>query len=255
MRPDGMMQADTPAMDGIMRQGTFSLNAKTVFPSMTLPCITSLFRSVPPERHGTLTNTWVPQVRPVPSLFDVLHYAGKIAGSFYSWEQLRDLSSPGSLTFSLMMRNKDFLNDHVDWTLTQTALHWLTTATFDFAFIYLGDTDVIGHDEGWMSKPYLSAIQEADRCIAHVMEVLPEETSYIVLADHGGHLRMHGTQMDEDMVIPVLAQGPDVARGKDLGDTCSILDVAPSVLEMLNIDRPKDWMGTPLLVESSAGGS
>jgi len=83
MRPDGMQQARTPAMDRIMQQGSYSLNAQTTFPTVTLPCHTSLFHSVPPERHGILTNTWVPQVRPVPGLFDVLHQAGKVAASFY----------------------------------------------------------------------------------------------------------------------------------------------------------------------------
>ena len=55
-------------------------------PSATLPCHTSMFRGVTPERHGITTNTWVPQVRPVPSLVDVLHRAGKRTAFFYNWE-------------------------------------------------------------------------------------------------------------------------------------------------------------------------
>jgi hypothetical protein len=39
-------------------------------PSVTLPCHTSMFRGVTPERHGITTNTWTPQVRPVPSIID-----------------------------------------------------------------------------------------------------------------------------------------------------------------------------------------
>ena len=60
MRPDGLVLADTPNMNAIMREGTFTLKAKTTFPTVTLPCHASLFFSVPPERHGILTNTWVP---------------------------------------------------------------------------------------------------------------------------------------------------------------------------------------------------
>ncbi len=247
MRPDALMLANTPTMDAIMQQGTFTLKAQTTFPSVTLPCHASLFLSVPPERHGILTNTWVPQVRPVPGLIDVLHQARKIAGAFYNWEELCDLSSPGSLAVSLMLRNLESPIHQADWELTQAALQWLTSHDFDFAFIYLGKTDMVGHDEGWMSAPYLSAIQEADRCIARVMETLPEETSYIVMADHGGHQRTHGTRSDEDMCIPVLAQGPGIKSGNNLGEF-SILDVAPSVLDILNVPRPKEWMGKPRLL-------
>ena len=246
MRPDGLEQADTPAMDTIMREGTCALNARTTYPSVTLPCHASLFLGVPPERHGILTNTWVPQVRPVPGLFDVLHQAGKIAASFYNWEQLRDLSSPGSLAVSLMLRHAESLDRRADWDLTQGALNWLTSHDFNFAYVYLGNTDVVGHDHGWMSVPYLEAIGEADRCIAAVMEALPRETTYIVMADHGGHQRMHGTDLDADMCIPVLARGPGVRQGHILEDGVSILDVDPSILKVFGIPTPKEWKGTPL---------
>ena len=248
MRPDGLRTAHTPTMDAIMQQGTYTLKARTVSPSVTLPCHASLFLSVPPERHGILINTWVPQARPVPGLFDLLHQAGKTAGAFYSWEQLRDLSSPGSLAVSLMLRTGQFPIDQADWELTQAALQWLATHDFDFAFVYLEKTDLVGHDEGWMSEPYLAAIQEADRCIARVMEQLPEETHYLVMADHGGHNQLHGTQLHEDMVIPLLAQGPGIERGKELEGEFSIMDVAPSILELFNVARPKEWMGKPRLL-------
>ncbi len=251
MRPDGLALADTPTMDNIMQQGTYSLKAQTTFPSVTLPCHTSLFHSVPPERHGILTNTWVPQVRPVPGLFDVIHQAGKTSGFFYNWEELRDLSSPGSLAISLMLRNLESPTDQADWELTQTALQWLTTHDFDFAFIYLGKTDVVGHDESWMSKPYLAAIQEADRCIGRVIEALPENTCYFVMADHGGHQRMHGTQLKEDMCIPVLARGPEIKIGYELEDDTTILDIAPSILQILGVTRPKEWMGIPRFLDQS----
>lgn len=47
-----------------MREGSYSLRARTVMPSVTLPCHMSLFHSVDPGRHGILTNTYVPQARP-----------------------------------------------------------------------------------------------------------------------------------------------------------------------------------------------
>lgn len=71
--------------------------AKTVVLSVTLPCHMSLFHSVVPQRHGILTNIYVPQVRPVKGLFEILTGQGKKCAMFYSWEELRDISGPGAM--------------------------------------------------------------------------------------------------------------------------------------------------------------
>ena len=65
MRPDGMLQCGHPYVETLISKSMSALDAQTVMPSVTLPCHMSLFHSVDPDRHGILTNTYVPQVRPV----------------------------------------------------------------------------------------------------------------------------------------------------------------------------------------------
>ena len=50
MRPDGMMQADAHFLQGLVRRGASTLHCRTVVPSSTLPCHTSLFLGVEPTR-------------------------------------------------------------------------------------------------------------------------------------------------------------------------------------------------------------
>src|SRR5438128_3920032 len=97
VRPDGLLEADTPTIDSLMARGSVSLTAQTVMPSVTLPCHTSMLRGVDVPRHGITSNTFQPLARPVPSLFDVAKAAGKRTGFFYNWGELRDLCAPGSL--------------------------------------------------------------------------------------------------------------------------------------------------------------
>ena len=59
MRPDALKNLDT-AQD-IIQKSAYTMDAKTVMPSVTLPCHMSLFHSVDPSRHGTTTNTYAPQ--------------------------------------------------------------------------------------------------------------------------------------------------------------------------------------------------
>lgn len=77
MRPDALTGCGHPYVKRLFEIGSYSMEAKTVYPSVTLPCHMSLFHSVPPERHGILTNTYVPQVRPVKGLCEQLSAAGK----------------------------------------------------------------------------------------------------------------------------------------------------------------------------------
>ena len=70
MRPDGMMECGHPFPAKLLEKSSYSLNAQTVKPSVTLPCHMSLFHSVDPDRHGIVTNTYVPQVRPIAGMFD-----------------------------------------------------------------------------------------------------------------------------------------------------------------------------------------
>lgn len=50
MRPDGL--EGHPAVARLMREGSYSLRARTVMPSVTLPCHMSLFHSVDPAVTG-----------------------------------------------------------------------------------------------------------------------------------------------------------------------------------------------------------
>ena len=70
MRPDAL--AENPAAQKLAEKSIYTYAGQTVFPSVTLPCHMSLFHSVDPERHGTTTNTYMPQVRPIRGLCEVL---------------------------------------------------------------------------------------------------------------------------------------------------------------------------------------
>lgn len=246
MRSDAIAKSNTPTMDRLIQSGITCLDAKTVMPSVTLPCHTSLFFSSPPERHGILTNIWHPMVRPIPGLFDVLHQKGLHTASFNNWEQLRDLSSPGSLDYSLMGANLRASEGKGDFELVEAAVEWMDTHPYDFVIIYLGQTDEVGHHYGWMSDEYLESIHYADIAIQRVTS-LPEDTIYFGAADNGGHDHNHGTNSKEDMTIPLIIHIPCVTSKKL--ETASIIDIAPSIAGLFGVEPPDDWEGNDLLIE------
>ena len=244
MRPDAVLSCGHPFVSRFLDVSAHALDAQTVFPSVTLPCHMSLFHSVKPDRHGVLTNTYTPQVRPVEGLFERLDRFEKRGSLYYTWEELRDLERPGHLTESRYL-NQHFL-DNCDKAITEAALQGIQAYSPDFTFLYLGWVDSAGHNFGWMSPEYMQAVSIAWDCIQRVYESLTGDTALLVTADHGGHDRSHGTTLPEDMTIPLFLYGKPFAPGQVLTDA-SILDIAPTVAALTGITPSPDWEGKSLL--------
>ena len=244
MRPESMV--NIPQAQKLLAQSAFTMKAVTVMPSMTLPCHMSLFHSVDPSRHGTATNTYAPQVRPVRGLCEVLRSAGKSSAFFYDWEQLRDLTRPGDLDFSYFAKGERFGYAVTDRMVTNAAIDYMGEHAPDFAFLYLGDSDEEGHRYGWMSEEYLAAIRRSWEHIERILAVLAEKYAVIVLADHGGHDRTHGTNGPEDMTIPLMIRGDGFVPGSEFDDA-SIMDIAPTVAQLLGVECDREWEGRSLV--------
>ena len=103
-----------------------------------------------------------------------------------------------------------------------------------------------GHDNGWMSKAYLDCIANGIDQVKRVIEEAGDAYTVIVTADHGGHDRMHGTDMDEDMTIPMFFVGKEFQPGKELQGV-SILDLAPTITDIMNLCAPSEWEGKSII--------
>lgn len=247
MRPDGVVNSGNPYVEELMKIGSFTFDARTVFPSVTLPCHMSMFHSIPPERHGITTNLYMPPVRPVDGIFEVIKNAGGRSAMYYGWEPIRDISRPLSLKASEYISARAF--DDTDTKLTDSAIKHIKEEKPDFVFLYMVETDEKGgHDNGWMSDEYLGIINTAINNVKRVIEEAGEEYTVIVTADHGGHDRAHGTDMPEDMTIPMFFVGKEFEAGKELHGI-SILDLAPTIADIMKLSVPREWEGKSILGE------
>lgn len=247
MRPDGLQAAKTPFLDRLLAQGAHTYRARTVMPSTTLTCHTSLFFSVPPGVHGILDNVWKAFPRKSPGLFDVIGEAGLPAATFFNWEPLRDLWKAGSPAASLFLKDAPGDDGRTDRELSSLARAWLPSHEWLFSFVYLHNTDKTGHASGWMSAAYLEAIANADQCIESICGTLPEDALVIVAADHGGHDHTHHTDLEEDMTVPLILKGPGIPKNLEIPDKVSIMDIAPTVVRFLGLTRPEAWQGKEIV--------
>ncbi len=240
VRPDSLEGIEF--IEKLKSKSTYCMTASTVMPSVTLPCHMSLFHSVDPSRHGTTTNTYAPQVRPISGLFEQIKRAKKTSAMFYNWEELRDLSRPDSLAYSEFISGHVYDYEMANQALCDHAVRYLNEHDIDFTFLYLGWTDAAGHQSGWMSDEYMNAVRKTCDMIEHTIEALPDDYVVIFTADHGGHDRIHGTDQEEDMQIPLFFCGKPFEAGRQLAEA-NIKDIAPTVVKLLNAEPAEEWEG------------
>jgi arylsulfatase A-like enzyme len=115
----------------------------------------------------------------------------------------------------------------------------------------MGDVDIAGHMHGWMSPPYIAAIEANDRAVGLALSALNEaglreQYTVLLLADHGGHDKNHGTDMPEDMTIPWILNGPGVKSNYAIQTPVDLRDTAATITHLLGLERPAVWEGQPV---------
>lgn len=249
LRPDAIEQSSHPFLKTFMKEKcAYTDKGRSVTPSVTLPCHMSMFTSMEPCRHGTSApnNIYNPPVHPVDGLFEVLKRQKKTCYFFYTWEQLRDLGRPGSLDRQELCRYYTY-GAQADCEMCDRTIQALQDPAQqpDFMFFYTGNTDEVGHKYGWMGKEYLAAVDLASKNVERLVAAMPEDYTLVITADHGGHDRTHGTEMPEDMTIPMMIYGPGWEPGPHL-DGASLLDLAPTIADIIGVEPSEEWDGKSL---------
>ena len=246
-RSDALEQAKTPNIDYMIENGAHTLNARTVTPSITLPAHFSIFTSLPPIAHNVLTNTGSPSPSSTArSIIDVVKDFGKKTAAFYSWEYFRNLSMPGSLDYSQFINSGSVESRDIE--VAQAAAGYLRSSSPDFCFVYFEGTDIAGHRSGFMSVPYLDAIETADTALGIILNELEranlsDSYSIILHSDHGGINNHHLENTPEVMTIPWVAVGSGVRQKHIITDKVNIIDTAPTLAGLMNIPVHHTWQG------------
>ncbi len=247
-RPDYIRRCKHPFAQKILGEWRCNMNARTVFPSVTLPCHMSLMQSCTPDEHGVLSNEFVPVDGGRHGLFEQLREKKKTSAFFYSWGELKDIHEPYSLSRGEFISSVVYGGEASAEALTADAKSLIKQSAPDFVFLYIENTDSVGHISGWGSPEYEAAIYHAFSCIEEIVSTLPNEYSVLIMADHGGHEFTHGTTEDCDMTIPVLLSTEQPVDEQRFEHT-SIIDIAPSICDMLKIAPYSKWRGSSFMAK------
>jgi predicted AlkP superfamily pyrophosphatase or phosphodiesterase len=252
LRPDAIREYAAPTLQRLMQEGSYSLSARTIMPSSTLPSHTSMLSGEPPEEHGVLWNNVVSARADVvgfPTVFSVAREHGYSTAAFFSKAKFGPLQRPGTLDYS-QAPGGWFGRWSSDRTVADVR-SYLAQNRPNLLFVHLADPDRAGHSSGWMSDAYGRAVRSADSAVAALLQSADAaygvgNYSLLVTADHGGHANGHGTSDPRDVTIPWIAWGRGVRAGELKDVAINTFDTAPTVLWLLGVEEPAAWDGVPV---------
>ena len=142
-----------------MHEGSYTLSARTIDPSKTLPSHTSMLTGQPPERHDVLWNsvaTADADAIELPNVFGLARAHGYSTAAFFSKAKFQPLQVEGTLDYS-QAPGGWFGRWSSERTFSDVA-KYLESARPNVLFVHLTDPDAAGHRAGWMTPTYGRAV-------------------------------------------------------------------------------------------------
>lgn len=274
LRPWGAGRDTMPHLTRLAGQAILFENAYTAYPEtiksfFAVQCATWPALDTTPEAYERVA---------APGLASVLAQKGYRTGLFHSgrfaylgmesvlrgrgYEALMDAAAIGG------ERASSFGIDEP--SAVRRLLAWLDEGPRDRPFLvtYL---PIAGHHPYETPEPgpfpeetevdrYHNALHYADEALGQLLDGLrarglEENTLFLILGDHGEAFGEHGGNFghtlavyEENVRVPFLIAAPGVIRSQlRISRTASLVDTAPTVLDLLGLSAPDAWQGRTLL--------
>ncbi|RKY19052.1 MAG: hypothetical protein DRQ55_11660 [Planctomycetota bacterium] len=111
-------------------------------------------------------------------------------------------------------------------------------------------------DQDYASRMYDAGIARMDRALSELLEGLQRElgddTLVVITSDHGDEFFEHGamghrsTLYEELLRVPLIVQYPGGVPGDPVAAPVSVLDIVPTVLDVVGLERPDSLPGRSL---------
>ncbi len=257
----GYREGHTPVLDGLAAEAVLFEQAQAPVP-VTLPSHTSMFTGEYPPVHGVRYNGMFHvaessvmlaerfkdagfRTAAIPAAYPVARETGLAQG----FEVYRDLFSESKGTLSADAERKAE-------EVTRLGVEWLRGMGDDARiFLWLHYFDAHGphappfpYSAQFRDRPYDGEIAYIDQALGALIEGLKtagrwDDAVVMIAGDHGEALYEHGEPAHSDLVyqstlhVPLLVKAPGM-RPHRVSDPVSLVDVAPTLLELAGLKRP-----------------
>ncbi|MBL4954974.1 2,3-bisphosphoglycerate-independent phosphoglycerate mutase [Neobacillus sp. OS1-32] len=133
------------------------------------------------------------------------------------------------------------------YEVTDALLKEIQDDKFDAIILNYANPDMVGHSG--MLEPTIKAVETVDECLGKVIDLILEKGgAAIITADHGNAeevVTLEGKPMTSHTtnIVPVIV----TKKGIELRDDGILGDLAPTMLDLLNIEKPAEMTGTSII--------
>ena len=248
--------AEMPTLKQMMAEGAWTLQARSILPSSSACNWASMFMGVGPEMHGY--NTWgskkpdFPSIELgewgiFPSFVGALrnHNPEMEIGAMYEWETIECLFEKDAANlYKNIPADKETFSENI----TKEYIKYLKEAKPNFSMVIYNSPDYEGHTYGWGSEDYYKGLTRLDGYIARIVEATKEagtydNTIFMIVSDHGGINKGHGSTSMAEMETPVIIFGRGVKKGYQIKSSVVRYDTAPTITHIFGAKNPDVWRG------------
>jgi arylsulfatase A-like enzyme/Flp pilus assembly protein TadD len=279
LRAYGHTGVETPNLDSLAQRGVLFSHAITPSPS-TLPAHSSILTGLYPFHHGARANGTFRLTDDVQTLAETFKAAGYRTGAAISafvldgrfglpqgFDDYNDDLTKGVKHSPHMFRERpaELTNEVVFRWLDEHA----QAGKFFYWAHYFDPHAAYLPPEPYRSKyahdRYTGEIAYTDAQIGRLLEKLEalgvrDRTLVVLTADHGEGLGEHGEQThallmyDATLHVPMIYSAPPpFPQGKRASDQASLVDVMPTILDLVDIAAPPDLDGRSLRAPAPSG--
>ncbi len=237
----GLANAHIGSFESIVRDSVYFPRIRLEEPQSPLPTLCSFLTSLSPYQHGIIRDADSPLSMPMDMFLPaLLHYRHQVISLFSSTEYTARIFPPRLLQTSFLVNGGGIRN--VDDQLFSVAAAHLQKEEPDFCLVYLDGAAISGKHFGYRSDPYYEAIESACRGVGHIFEQLKmvgledEYVSFVL-----------GYDGEAEHEASLLVTGPGIMCDPDRNiPSPSLLDIAPTMAQVLHIPPHPDWRGRVL---------
>lgn len=137
------------------------------------------------------------------------------------------------------------------YEVTDELVKRIKSKEYQFILVNYANCDMVGHTGVYEAA--VKAIEAVDQCLGRVVDAVREQNGVVfITADHGNAEQMIDYETGEPMtahttnVVPFIAIGVGDVKLREGG---KLADIAPTVLDVMGLAKPKEMTGESLIIK------
>ena len=227
-------------------------------PTLSRPMYETIHTGTPVSEHGIVSNRIVRRSK-MSNIFELAVQAGKTtaAAAYYWYSELYNHAPYDRIDDrevddeALLIQHGRFYtpDEYPDIELFSTAGMLVRKYCPDYLLVHPSGMDYHGETFGSNSPAYRNTATRQDSLLANlILEWMEKGYTILFTGDHGVNADgMHGGTMPDVRHVPLFIIRPSITGEGDTNKTVSMLQIAPTICNLLSLPIPETMKAAPLV--------